>query len=67
MQIVAIIFFSAALILSLAVVAQMLFTYRHRIIEALTGQAIEPKIGPSAEVFYLQPRHTIEIEWRRAA
>lgn len=69
MHVVAFIFFSAALMLALAVVAQMLTANRVRILEALAGPAIEPEIGPSAEIIYLRPRTATEdgIEWRKAA
>ena len=67
MQVVALTFFSAALLLSLAVIAQMLIGHRARIIDALLSPSFAPEIGPSAEVIYLQPRNTPEIEWRNAA
>lgn len=67
MHVVAIIFFSAALALSLTVVGLMLFTYRGRIAEALVRPLPEAEARPPAEVFYLHPRATPEIEWRRAA
>lgn len=67
MHTVAFIFFTAAFMLALTVVAGTLFASRQRIVDALLGCRAQPEPGPSAEILYLTPRSAVDVEWRKAA
>ena len=67
MQLLGFTFFLAAFLLSMAIVIQMVFANRARILEALMGELPEPEASPPAQIYHFPVRQPLKIEWREAA
>ncbi len=67
MQLLGLFFFLAALFLSMGIIVQLLVADRHRILEALLGEAREPNASPPAQIYHFPVRGRRQVEWRQAA
>lgn len=67
MHILGLIFFLAAFLLAMGVVAQLLVANRHRILEALLGNMSSDETTPAAQIYHFPVRERRQIEWREAA
>lgn len=67
MQLLGFIFFLAAFLLSISVVAYAVIANSSRILETLLGKMQEPEVNPPAQIYHLPVHHPIRLEWREAA